>query len=138
MIPRRLALVLACLAAAALTACGDAGGPLAAPAAPKPGVLTVSLTTPFPDDRAVLISVSGPGQPGSVAEAGQGYELHVRPSGPAFRAAVFGKITSGPLLTFAVPDVNRAAAYTATIQEVVDPASNVRPSSAGYVLTITR
>lgn len=134
---RRLALVLACLAGAPLAACGDAGG-IAGPEGAEPGVLTVSLTTPFPDDRAVLVSVTGPGEVGDVAAAGEGYTVHVRPSGTTFRAAVFGKISSGPLLTFAVPDVRRASAYRATVQEVVDPSSNVRPSGAGYSLAVLR
>lgn len=137
MIRSRLAPVLACLAAALLAACGDAGG-MALPDGAEPGVLTVSLTTPFPDDRAVLISVSGPLEAGAVAAAGQGYTVHVRPSGTTFRAAVFGRITSGPLVTFAVPDVNLASAYRATVQEVVDPSSNVRPTSTGYSLAVLR
>lgn len=137
MSPRRLAPALACLAAALLAACGDAGGP-AAPGGAEPGVLTVSLTTPFPDDRAVLISVTGPHEASGVSAAGQGYTVHVRPSGTSFRAAVFGKISSGPLVTFTVPDVGRASAYRATVQEVVDPTSNVRPTSAGYSLAVLR
>jgi len=131
---RRLVLAFA---TAALAACGDAGAPLA-PAAPEPGVLTVMLTTPFPDDRAVLISVEGPEEPGAVTDAGSGYSVHARTGETSFRAAVFGRISSGRLVSFAVPDVNRASAYTATIQEVVDPSSDVRASLAGYSLTVTR
>ena len=137
MIARRFALVLAGLAAAVLSACGDAGAGVA-PEAPQPGVLTVTLTTPFPDDRAMLITVSGPGEASAVADGGSGYTVHARPGGTSFRAAVFGRLSSGPLVRFTVPDVGRASAYKATIQEVVDPASNVRPSTSGYVLAITR
>ncbi|HEV2150495.1 MAG TPA: hypothetical protein VGR37_24055 [Longimicrobiaceae bacterium] len=136
MIGRRIALVLACLAGAALTACGDAG--TLAPRDPEPGTLTVMLTTPAADDRAVLISVSGPDEAGAVTDAGGGYSVYARPGGTALRVAVFGKISSGKLVTLSVPDVNRASAYRATIQEVVDPSSNVRPSLAGYSAAITR
>jgi hypothetical protein len=108
------------------------------PEAPQPGVLTVTLATPFPDDRAMLITVSGPDQAASVADAGSGYTVHARAGGTTFRAAVFGRLSSGPLVRFSVPDVNRASAYRATIQEVVDPSSSIRPSTSGYVLAITR
>lgn len=137
MIARRFALILAGLAAAMLSACGDAGTGVA-PEAPQPGVLTVTLTTPFPDDRAVLITVSGPGEATAVVDAGSGYTVHARPGGTSFRAAVFGRLSSGPLVRFTVPDVGRASAYRATIQEVVDPASTIRPSTSGYGLAITR
>jgi hypothetical protein len=137
MIARRTALVLAGLFAVGLSACGDAGSALG-PQAPEPGVLTVSLTTPFPDDRAVLISVSGPDEVGAVTDAGSGYAVHARGGGTTFRAAVFGGITSGKLVRFAVPDVSRASAYRAVVQEVVDPSSNVRGSVAGYVLSVGR
>lgn len=137
MTARRIAPLLAGLAAAALAACGDAGMGVA-PADPQPGVLTVSLTTPFPDDRAVLITVTGPGEATAVADAGSGYSVHARAGGTTFRAAVFGRISSGPLVRFTVPDVGRASAYRATVQEVVDPASAVRPSTGGYVLSIGR
>ncbi len=138
MIARRFAPVLAGLAAALLSACGDGAGAALAPEAPQPGVLTVTLTTPFPDDRAMLITVSGPDEATAVVDGGSGYSVHARPGGTSFRAAVFGRLSSGPLVRFTVPDVGRASAYKATIQEVVDPASSVRPSTSGYGLAITR
>jgi hypothetical protein len=134
---RRAVLTLACLASAALAACGDAGGTLA-PSAPEPGTLTVVLTTPAADDRAVLVSVTGPEGAGAVADAGAGYTVHARGGGTAFRAAVFGRISSGRLVTFSVPDVSRAADYRAVVHEVVDPSSNVRPSLDGYSAAVTR
>ena len=137
MTARRLAPVLAVFAAAVLSACGDAGMGVE-PEAPQPGVLTVTLSTPFPDDRAMLIKVTGPDEAVAVADAGSGYTVHARAGGTTFRAAVFGRLSSGPLVRFSVPDVNRAAAYKATIQEVVDPSSSIRPSTSGYGLAITR
>lgn len=137
MTARRFAPLLAVLAAAVLSACGDAGMGVE-PDAPQPGVLTVTLATPFPDDRAMLITVSGPDEATAVADAGSGYTVHARAGGTTFRAAVFGRLSSGPLVRFSVPDVNRASAYRATIQEVVDPSSSIRPSTSGYGLAITR
>lgn len=137
MTARRFAPVLAALATAVLAACGDAGMSTA-PEAPQPGVLTVTLATPFPDDRAVLITVSGPDEATAVVDAGSGYSVHARAGGTTFRAAVFGRISSGPLVRFTVPDVNRASAYRATIQEVVDPSSSVRGSTSGYALSIKK
>lgn len=138
MFGRRIALVLGCLLGLTLPACGNAGA-ISAPEDAEPGVLTVTLVTPNGDDRAVLVSVTGPGEIAEVSAALPGeYTVHARKNGPSVRAAVFGSISSGPVLRLSVPDVNRLSSYTATIEEVVDPSSNVRPSKSGYTLTISR
>ena len=138
MFGRRITLVLGCLLGLTLPACGSAGS-ISAPEEAEPGVLTVTLTTPNRDDRAVLVSVTGPGEIGEVSAALPGeYAVHARSNGSSVRAAVFGSISSGPVLRISVPDVNRLSSYTATVQEVVDPSNNVRPSKSGYTLTISR
>lgn len=132
---KRMGLVLGC---AAGLAAGCDGGP-SGPPKPVPGTLTVALVTPAADDRAILIAVSGPETVGEVAAAGTGgYTVHARPAGTSFRAAVFGRLASGPLVSFTVPDVNRAASYTATVQEVVAPDNTLRASTAGYALTLSK
>ena len=126
---KRIGPALACAAAAVLAGCG-ADGP-AGPPPPVPGTLTVTLATPAADDRAILVSVTGPAAPGEVAAGSAGYVVHARASGTTLRAAVFGRLGSGPLLRFAVPDVNRAAEYSATAQEVVDPENVPAPQPPG-------
>ncbi|HYJ78891.1 MAG TPA: hypothetical protein VEW03_04795, partial [Longimicrobiaceae bacterium] len=60
--------VAALLAVAALAAGCDGGGP----SGPVPGELVLRLETPNADDRAVLVSVTGPAAPGAVAVARPG------------------------------------------------------------------
>jgi hypothetical protein len=128
-----LALILA-LAAAACTG-GDDGG--TTPPPPEPGVLTVSLTTPNTDDRALVVEVTGPSITG-VTAANAAYVVHSRaPGATSVRAAVFGALGSGALLRFSVPDVNAAAAYKATVVEVADGANALRQTT-GYAATIAR
>ncbi|HYR11100.1 MAG TPA: hypothetical protein VEQ60_25190 [Longimicrobium sp.] len=128
-----LALLLA-LAAAACTG-GDDGG--TTPPPPEPGVLTVSLTTPNGDDRALVVELTGPSI-SEVASANAAYVVHARPAGTGgVRAAVFGSLGSGALLRFQVPDVNNAAAYKATVVEVAD-AGNALRQTTGYTAAVAR
>jgi len=101
-----------------------------------PGVLTVQLTTPHADDAALLVTVSGSGI--SDVEASSGMLLHVRQRGDTVTAALFGRIASGEVLHFSVPDVNDAAHYTAHIAQVADSANVVRGDVSGYVVTVER
>lgn len=121
------------LAAALLSAC-DAGEP----AAPLPGELTVALATPNPVDGALLIAVSGPDAVVSAQPAAPGAVVRMRSQGTTTHLAVFGTLADGPLLRISVPDVRQAARYTATVREAADPANAVRPSLAGYALTVSR
>jgi hypothetical protein len=128
-----LALILA-LAGAACSG-GDDGG--TTPPQPEPGVLTVSLTTPGTGDRALMVQVTGP-ELGAVEAASGSYVVHSRATGPgAVRAAVFGALGTGPLLRIQVPDVNRAAAYSATVVEVADETNALR-STNGYTAAVVR
>lgn len=121
----------AALALLALAGCKDG------PTGPTPGELTISLATAATDDRAIVVSVSGPGEIAAVASANPGYTLHSRASGGSFRAAVFGDLSTGPLLRFTVSDVGQAEQYTALVLEVADGANALRPV-AGSTLSIAR
>jgi hypothetical protein len=130
-------LVLAALAIQ-VAGCSDDKPTVTQPPAPVPGVLTLSLATPNADDRAVMISVSGPGPIGETTASGEGYVLHSRVNSTGFRAAVFGNLVSGALLRFAVPDLNKTGSYQAAILEVSDAGNSLRSSTTGYSITITR
>ena len=118
----------------ALPGCGDSPS---GPPKPVPGTLTVNLATPFGDDRAVVVRVTGPAQATAVT-ALVGQTMFSRPTASGFNAAVFGNLGSGPLLRFSVPDLNQAAAYQATVVEAVSPLNDVRASMSGYSATIVR
>ena len=121
------------LAAALLSAC-DAGEP----AKPLPGELVVSLATPNPADGAMVVTITGPGAVGAVQAAAAGNVVRSRTQGATTSVAVFGAIAAGPLVRIAVPDVRQAEGYTATVREAADPANALRPSLAGYALTVSR
>ncbi|HEX8691468.1 MAG TPA: hypothetical protein VF746_03440 [Longimicrobium sp.] len=135
-LPRRRALRWAPLAAAALlAACGGDGGT----PTPVPGELVLRLETPFTDDRAMVVSLSGPGAIASVAPARAGTSVYsTAPGGTTRRVAVFGAITGGDLLRLSVPDVNRARAYTATVVEAAGLSNQPRADVSGYRVTFAR
>lgn len=103
---------------------------------PVPGVLTVQLTTPHSDDAALVVTVSG----ASISDVGSpsGMLLHVRQRGDTVTAAVFGRIASGEVLHFSVPDVNAAARYVARVVQVADSANAVRGELSGYGVKVER
>ena len=125
--------VLLLAAAAFLSAC-DAGEP----ATPLPGELTVSLATPSPADGALLVTVTGPDAASAVRAASPGSVVRTRTQGTTTTVAVFGTVAAGPLLRLSVPDVRQAKRYTATVTEAADLGNAVRPSLAGYALTVSR
>lgn len=128
-----------------LAACGGSGGggPTGAtPATPVAGSLKVSFVTPSTDDGAVLIQVSGPDTVGTITPAitptSAGVIAYARASGPGFKVAAFGDITSGTLLTFPVPDIAKAEHYTAVVIDAADRANAQRGSLTGYSAAVTR
>jgi hypothetical protein len=99
-------------------------------------VLTVALATPNSGDRAIVVTVSGPAIT-SVEAGSTAYVAHSRTVSGLVRAAVFGPLASGPLLRIQVPDVAKAAAYSATVVEVSD-AGNALRDPAGYTLSVAK
>jgi hypothetical protein len=134
-LPRRRAPGWAPLAAAALlAACSDGGTPR-----PVPGELVLRLETPFADDRAMVVSVTGPEAIGPVAAARAGASVYsTAPGGTSVRVAVFGAIADGDLLRLSVPDVNRARGYAATVVEAAGPSNQSRADVSGYRVTFAR
>lgn len=104
--------------------------------APRPGTLTVSLTSTV-TDGAILLSVTGP-------------ELQVpQPSNPSFtlywrqvsttelRVAVFGPVANGPLFTLPVTDVRQATGYAGVVHEVAARNDALRDDLSGYAIAVT-
>ena len=131
-----IGILLAGAAALWIVGCGDGGGPIA----PIPGTLTVSLTTPNADDRAIHLSIKGAAAADSVSNvqvATASLTVFSRDlDGNEAEAAVFGDLASGALVRFSVPDVNRASSYNATIVDVADASNEVRSSLSGYSLAV--
>ena len=109
------------LALLAVAGCKDG------PTGPTPGELTMSLATAGTEDRAIVVSVSGPGEISAVQTANPGYTVHSRIQDGSLRAVVFGQLSSGPLVRFTVSDVGKADEYTALVLEVADATNSLRP-----------
>ena len=102
-----------------------------------PGTLKVKLTTPNAgSDGAILFTVTGPAVP-LTTTAATGLRLFAQPLAATNHFAVTGSLLSGTIMTIEVPDVSRASAYTATIQQVAATNYQLRPSLAGYTLTVS-
>ena len=126
-----------CAALAASASCGD--GDEEGPTGPVAGTLTVTLTTPFPDDGAVLLRIDGPGMTNVTSAAPTLYSrfLETLQGNDDQVTAVFvGDVTSGPLLTFRVPDAGAAASYEVTLLQAADRANQLRASTAGYTVEV--
>ena len=126
-------LVAGALLGLSLAACSEASGP----PVPKPGDLTLKLSLPSSsDDRAMIVSISGPEAIGTIASASPSYTVFGRANGTTAKVAVFGTLTSGAMVKFAVPDINRVAEYTGLVTEVSGPANELRSQLAGYSVTV--
>lgn len=102
------------------------------------GPVTLSLTTPSADDGALLVVVTGPDIT-DVTSASAAYTLYWRrASATETRVAVVGDIVAGRLFTVTAPSGAAASHFTATVSEVADRADALRPSTAGYSLSVSR
>ena len=111
------------------------GGALACEGNADPGVLKVNLATPNSGgDAAILLIVNGPAALLSAAP-GAGLRLFAQPPAAASHMALTGTLRTGTILTIEVPDVSKASAYTATIQQVATPTYQLR-TLTGYSLRI--
>ncbi|HEU4556553.1 MAG TPA: hypothetical protein VFS20_01845 [Longimicrobium sp.] len=138
MITTRIRSFLHAALAAVLAACSGDGPSVTPPEPPVPGQLTVTLATPNSDDRALQAIVTGPGEITAVESPATGVAAFSRPTAGGVSVAIFGHLGNGAVLRFTVPDVNRASAYAASVQEVADASNALRPSLAGYQLTVAK
>ncbi len=127
----RLATLTCVLAVLGVACSNDPSGPVA-------GALTVTLATAN-QDGAMLLDISGP-DIGAVT-AGSAAIAYVATrvvSTTTVRIVVAGNLASGAIVTFAVPDVNGASSYTATVVEVADRQNQLRSRLNEYALSVTR
>ena len=105
-------------------ACSDATAP------PEPGTLVVRLTTPNAGDAAAIVTLTTPGGVtlGDVVSGSDAIALFHRTSGSTTRIAVFGPLTTGAIVRFAVPNVRDAGRYTVKLVEVADEGNALRPA----------
>jgi hypothetical protein len=104
--------------------------------AAQAGTLTLRLTTPHVDDGAMTFTVSG-GPIDSAVAVNASLRLFTRRGGETLNGAVVGALVNGAVITVYVPDAGAAARYTATVLEVADRQDALRPSLAGYTITVT-
>lgn len=112
--------------------CSDSPGP------DDSGPLTVSLTTPNADDGALLVVVTGP-ELTDIQPTSSAYQVFSRRAGATeTRVIVVGDIVAGPVFTASVPTGSVASEFAASMSEVASRTDALRPSTAGYSLTVRR
>lgn len=121
----RILLGTLALAGLGLSACGggDGGGN---GHNPVPGNLSVTLTTAPSAPGAVMFTVSG-GTITSVTVSGSYHKYETILSPTSRKVMVTGNIISGALVTIAVPDIGKAAQYSATITQIAARSTAVVP-----------
>ena len=104
---------------------------------PGSGTLVVRLATPNSDDEALSFEIRGPVD--SVTALGGSLQLFTRRlDDSTLLGAVIGPLANGAIVILHVPDVSAAAGYRVAALEVADHEDALRPSLAGYALTVTR
>jgi hypothetical protein len=101
---------------------------------PEPGALRVTLVTPNSDDGAVMLQVSGIID--SVVAAPPYGLFSASPSTDVTRVIVTGALGDGLLLRLYLPDVAQAGSLGVEIMEVVQQATYLQRSTAGYGLIV--
>jgi len=126
---RTLAGVLAVLVGGGCSS--DSSGPVA-------GTLTATVATAN-QDGAMLLDISGPNIGAVTAGSAAVQYVATRVvNATTVRIVVAGSLASGALVTFAVPDVNAASSYAATVVEVADRQNQLRSRLNEYTLSIAR
>lgn len=100
------------------------------------GELTLRLTTPHPDDGAVLFEVVGAPVESSVAANGALRLFTRRDGNNRLVGALIGDVNAGAVVRLRVPDAGAAAGYQARVLEVADRHNLLRQSLAGYGMMV--
>ena len=109
---RRLRTVVPALLIASTLTCGDSTTPMPAPTGP--GWLPLQLETSATDVGGVLVTVRG-GTVNSVRSAV--HAVFSKRDGPLMKVAVVGTLASGVIAEIFVPDIARAANYSASVDQ---------------------
>ncbi len=115
--------------------CGGGGNE---PDVPKPGALSVALTTPNIDDAAIKLTLTSPVAPTAIAAASAGLRLFVSGTiGTTTTVVVTGDMTAGPILTLTVPDTRAVGDYSAAVVQVASTTYALR-ANTGYALSVDK
>jgi hypothetical protein len=102
------------------------------------GPVTVSLATPHLDDGALMIIVKGAGPP-TITPVSNAYQVYWRlAKAGETRVIVVGDISAGPLFTATPPPGGSSSGITASVTEVATRMNDLRASTEGYALTLSR
>jgi hypothetical protein len=104
--------------------------------APQPGNLTLSLPSSGGNDGAVVLVISG--GPVTLVTPLQGSQAATSADGEGTHVMIVGNLTAGAIATIAVPDVSRATAYVATVEQVSDRSTFALLDPVRYRVVITR
>ncbi|MEO8479480.1 MAG: hypothetical protein ABI542_07580 [Gemmatimonadota bacterium] len=122
-----------------LAACGASSptGPGTSEQPATPGWLTVQLTTPFSDDGALQLRVSGPSIDSIAPEAA--YDGFGTVSSGVADVVITGSVANGNVARFRVADVTRASQYMVSVVAAAQQTTYaLRPNNAVYGAVIVR
>jgi hypothetical protein len=109
------------------------GGETTLPVAP--GRVTGSVVTGSSSDGAMLFTIRGPGMT-NVASTNSSNQLFSRLVAPQeLRVIVIGNISTGPLFTMDVPNLNDISGFSATVDQVADRDDDLRADISGYSIS---
>lgn len=111
-----------------LPACSPNTGPTA-------GTLDLQLSTPYADDGAVLLTVSG-GPVDSVEAAGSRVYLS-RPDEATLLLIVAGDLHAGTIGRLHIPDTRQAPGYTVVVSQVAARSSYTQRDPSQYTIQLT-
>lgn len=98
------------------------------PDTPQPGTLTLSIQGSSGQGHAFLIEVTG--QASGPAAVDGSHLLYHTTTGSGLRLILIGAVQSGTVVRFQVPDIGKAATYTAQVVEVADDLNRLLSSSS--------
>jgi hypothetical protein len=101
-----------------------------------PGWLTVQLTTPYTDDGAVQLRITGPAVDSVVAEPA--YDGFGMAANGAADLVMAGSISTGNVARFRVADINRASSYNVSVVAAAQSGTFALRNTSGYRAVVVR
>jgi hypothetical protein len=101
-----------------------------------PGWLTVQLTTPYTDDGAVQLRITGPAVDSVMAE--EAYDGFGMAANGAADLVMAGSISTGNVARFRVADINRASSYNVSVVAAAQSGTFALRNVSGYRAVIVR